>query len=327
MPKFLIESADLPSANFDLITRISAGRGWLDLAKKAVAISAGESILSIKEKGGLLTVQVLTKDPAKLQQLDELRQASASICEICGEPGTMANHQARCEGHQSWRISPPFPAGQRTYIEACVWEEAEPVGHEYGSMVNDLQTRELTRRNALWTLDNPATREQATQDLLLVWRADRDYPIGPAAGLTVKEIGALVPTVVEEGAGALVRFSEIPEPWATRFQVASFAATRVLDGYYAGDWGNFLELWLAEADKIEELVEQELERAISNGFRQALASGKAKRADLGVDDADLTEFAREKVEKGHWPEGDLLEAFRVWRDQKNTSNAVPGIRP
>ena len=74
-------------------------------------------------------------------------------------------------------------------------------------------------------------------------------------------------------------------------------------------------------------VEHRLESAIRNGFRQALARNKARLAELGVDDADLTEFVRLQVEKGHWPEGDLLQAFRAWRDQKNTSNADPGRQP
>lgn len=322
MPKFLIEPDDLPSATLELLTSISAGRGWLDLVKKALAISAGEPILSIKEKAGTLTVQILTKDLAKLQLLEALREASTSICEICGESGTLTHHQTRCEDHAGWRTSPPFPPEQRGYIEACEWEETEPVGLEFGSVESDLLTRELARRNGLWALDNPTTREQATQDLLRVWRADRDYPLGPAAGLTAEEIGVQVPATVEGGAGALVRFSEIPEPWATRFQVASLGATHALDGYYVRNWEKFLERWPAEAEKIEDLVERELERAISNGFRQAVASSKVKRAELGVDDADLAEFVRVRVEKGRWPEGDLLEAFRVWRDQKNTSNAA-----
>lgn len=324
MPKFLIEPTDLPSANLNLQTLISAGRGWLDLVKKSVAIAAGEPIRSIKEKAGLLTVQILTNDPAKLQQLDELRQASASICEICGEPGQLSGqYQTRCEDHQGWRTSPPFPPAQHAYIESCAWEETEPVGHEFGSMVIDLQTRELTRRNALCSLDNPDQHEQATQDLLRVWRADRDYPIGPAAGLTVKEIAAQVPTFVEEGAGALVRFSEIPEPWATRFQVASLGATRALDGYYARDWENFLELWPAEDEKIEDLVERELERQVIIGIQKAQARSAANLSDLGIDSAELGEWVAERVEKGRWPEGDLLEAFRAWRSQKNTPNAVP----
>ena len=137
MPKFLIEPADLPSANLHLITPISAGRGWLGLVQKAAAIAAGDPIASIKEKAGVLVVQLLTTDAAKLEQLDELRQASASICEICGEPGTLAYHQVRCEDHQGWRTSSPFPPDQRGYIEACEWDEAPPVGREFGAAAGD----------------------------------------------------------------------------------------------------------------------------------------------------------------------------------------------
>ena len=207
------------------------------------------------------------------------------------------------------------------------WGNAPAVGHEYGSMSIDLQTRELTRRNALWALGNPAKHDQATQDLLRVWRADRDDPLGPAAGLTAEEIGAQVPTFVEEGTGALVRVSDIPEPWATRFQVASYGATRALEGYFARDWQKFLELWPAEAEQIEAMVERELERQVITGIQKAQARSTATLANLGIYLVELGEWVAEQVEKGRWPEGDLLEAFRVWRDQINTSNAVPGRRP
>lgn len=137
MPKFLIEPADLPAANLQLITPISAGRGWLELVQKAVEIAAGEPIASIKEKAGLLDVHVFTREAAKFPRLHELRQASASICEICGEPGTLAYHQVRCEDHQGWRTSSPFPPDQRGYIEACEWDEAPPVGREFGAAAGD----------------------------------------------------------------------------------------------------------------------------------------------------------------------------------------------
>lgn len=137
MPKFLIEPADLPSANLQLVTPISAGRGWLDLVQKSVEIAAGEPIASIKEKAGLLDVHIFTYDAAKLPRLYELCQASASICEICGEPGTLAYHQVRCEDHQGWRTSRPFPPDQLGYIEACEWEEAPPVGREFAAVAVD----------------------------------------------------------------------------------------------------------------------------------------------------------------------------------------------
>ena len=132
---------------------------------------------------------------------------------------------------------------------------------------------------------------------------------------------------VEEGAGSLVRYSEIPEPWATRFQVASLGATRALDGYYARDWERFLDLWPAEAEQVEALVERELERQVIAGIQRAQARSAATLADLGIDLVELGEWVAEQVGKGRWPEGDFAEAFRVWRDQKNTSNAVPGSRP
>ena len=207
------------------------------------------------------------------------------------------------------------------------WESAPAVGLEYGSMSIDLQTRELTRRNALWALGNPEKHDQATQDLLRVWRADRDCPIGPAAVLSVDEIRNLVQIHVEEGAGSLVRYSEIPEPWATRFQVASLGATRALDGYYARDWERFLDLWSAEAEQIEALVECELERLAIAGIQKAGARSAATLADLGIDSVELGEWVAEQVGKGRWPEGDFAEAFRVWRDQKNTSNADPFRQP
>lgn len=148
--------------------------------------------------------------------------------------------------------------------DEMAWETAPAVGHEFGSMVIDLQTRELTRRNALWEIGNPKKRKQATQDLLRVWCADRDYPLGPAASLTADQIRAQVPAHVEEGCGALVRFSDIPEPWASRFQIASLGATRALDGYYARDWEQFLETWPAEMEKIEDLVERDSGENTSN---------------------------------------------------------------
>lgn len=224
------------------------------------------------------------------------------------------------------RQSAPFFCAQILDVaDELSWEQAEPVGLEFGSMTIDLQTRELTRRNALWALGNPEKRETATQDLLRVWRSDRDCPIGPAAGLSVDEIRNLVPTFVEEGTSALVRYSEIPEPWATRFQVASLGATRALDGYYARNWERFLDLWPAEAEQIEALVELELERLVIAGIQKAQARSAASLAALGIDSDELGEWVAEQVNKGRWPEGDLLAAFRAWRDQKiqkNTSNAV-----
>lgn len=202
------------------------------------------------------------------------------------------------------------------------WENAPAVSREYGSMVIDLQTRELTRRNALHCFVNAEKRDIAIGRLLNVWRADRDYPIGPTAGLSVDEIRALVPTHIEKGCGALVRYSDIPEPWATRFQIAAFGSTRAVDGYFACDWEKFLDLWVDEAERINDLVEQEIECQVVSGIRAAQARSRSTLADLGIDPGDLQVWVSELVEKGRWPAGDLLEAFKAW-SAKHTSNADP----
>lgn len=190
------------------------------------------------------------------------------------------------------------------------------------SMVIDLEARELIRRKALSALDDQTIHEQATQDLLHVWRSDRDYPLGPAAGLTADEIRALVPIFVVEGTGALVRASDITEPWATRFQVASYGSICTQGGYLAQDWEHFLDLWHRKAQQIEDLVEQELERLVSAGIQKAQARSATTLTKLGIDSAELGEWVAEQVEKGRWPDGDLLDAFLAWRDKKNSSKTA-----
>lgn len=313
MPKFLIETADIPTGTLELQTPISAGRGWLDLVNQAVMIAAGEPILSIKEKDGLLTVQLLTKDAGKLEQMDALREASASICEICGERGTLAGHyQIRCEDHQGWRTTRPFPPDQRGYIEAYEWKNADAVSLEFGSVESDLLTREQVRRKALCALRSKEKRAQAIRDLLRVRRADIEYPIGPAAHLSVDEIAAIVPIHMHEGRLPIVRDRDIPEPWGARFAIASVGSTRIAPGAYEHDWRNFLEIWPRDNAEIDELFEAELERAISAGFSQGLARGAAKRAELGVDDDELYAWVQERCRIGFWPDDDLLEEFRAW---------------
>lgn len=195
------------------------------------------------------------------------------------------------------------------------WESAPAVGLEFGSVESDLLTRERVRRKALWALRSKEKRAQAIQDLLRVRRADIEYPIGPAAHLSVDEIAAIVPIHMHEGRLPIVRDRDIPEPWGTRFAIASVGSTRIAPGAYEHDWRNFLEIWPRENAEIDELFEAELERAISAGFSQGLARGSAKRAELGVDDDELYAWVQERCRIGFWPEGDLLEEFRAWSAQ------------
>jgi len=180
---------------------------------------------------------------------------------------------------------------------------------------DDLKARERARRKALWSLCAPERKAEAEATLLTIWKLDRDYPLGAAAGLSTEEVKSLVP-ITMSGSSPLVRLADIPEPWATRFDEASYGSTRLLDGYFAHDWDKFLSRWPGEAEKIENLVEREIERQVIAGIRKAQERSAATLADLGIDRAKLDEWVAEQVEQGRWPDGDLLQAFREWKVKK-----------
>lgn len=115
-----------------------------------------------------------------------------------------------------------------------------------------LATREQARWNALCDLSSSSRErfDEAMQTLRRVRQADRDHPIGPAAGMTADEIRAAVP--IRDG---IVQIADIPEPWARRFEVMSTGSTRTAAGYYAGDWDKFLRLWPGDAARIEALAD------------------------------------------------------------------------
>lgn len=185
----------------------------------------------------------------------------------------------------------------------------------------DLKAREEARRKALWSLGAPERKAEAEATLLTIWKLDRDYPLGAAAGLSAEEVEDVVPITTVDGT-PLVRLADIPEPWATRFDEASYGSTRAMGGYFARDWEKFLSLWPGEAEKIDSLVEREIERLVITGIQNAQARSAATLADLGIDRTELDKWVAEQVELGRWPEGDLLDAFRTWSANR-TSNADP----
>ena len=201
--------------------------------------------------------------------------------------------------------------------EAKAWETAPAHGREFAAdpLRDDLKARERARRKALWSLGAYERQAEAEATLLTIWKLDRDYPLGAAAGLSTEEVKSLVP-ITMSGSSPLVRLADIPEPWATRFDEASYGSTRLLDGYFAHDWDKFLSLWPGEAEKIENLVEREIERQVIAGIRKAQERSAATLADLGIDRAELDEWVAEQVEQGRWPDGDLLQAFREWKVKK-----------
>lgn len=186
---------------------------------------------------------------------------------------------------------------------------------------DDLKARERARRKALWSLDAPERKAEAEASLLTIWKLDRDYPLGEAADLSAEEVESLV-TITTTGRMPLVRHVDIPEPWATRFAEASFGSTRATGGYYARDWEKFLSLWPGEAEKIDNLVEREIERLVIVGIQNAQARSAATLADLGIDRAELDEWVAEQVQAGRWPDGDLLQAFREWKAKKQPMHGV-----
>lgn len=180
---------------------------------------------------------------------------------------------------------------------------------------DDLKARERARRKALWILGDPDRQAEAEATLLAIWKLDRNYPLGDAADLSAEEVESLVP-ITMTGGTQLVRPADIPEPWATRFDEASFGSTRATGGYYARDWEKFLNLWPGEAEKIDSLVEREIERQVIAGIQKAQARSAATLADLGIDRGELDEWVAEQVAQGRWPDGDLLQAFREWKVKK-----------
>ncbi|MFU6844179.1 hypothetical protein ACM77K_03615 [Pseudomonas aeruginosa] len=181
---------------------------------------------------------------------------------------------------------------------------------------DDLKAREEARRQALWSLGADERKADAVATLLTIWKLDRDYPLGTAAGLSTECVENLVPITPDPGGTQLVRPVDIPEPWATRFAVASYGSTRVLDGYYARDWEKFLSLWPGEAERIENLVEREIEQQVIAGIQKAQARSAATLTDLGIDRSELDQWVAEQVELGRWPEGDLIQAFRKWKAKR-----------
>lgn len=180
---------------------------------------------------------------------------------------------------------------------------------------DDLKARERARRKALLSLGAHDRKTDAEATLLAIWKLDRNYPLGDAADLSAEEVESLVP-ITMTGGTQLVRPADIPEPWATRFDEASYGSTRLLDGYYARDWDKFLSLWPGEAETIDSLVEREIERQVIAGIQKAQARSAATLADLGIDRSELDEWVAEQVEAGRWPDGDLLQAFREWKAKK-----------
>lgn len=88
--------------------RLECGDGWRPLIRRTLLkleeVSPGFSILQIKEKFGLLRMHLSGLNEEGFLLVSEAECESGSICEVCGEPGTMMylHHWAStlCEEHR-----------------------------------------------------------------------------------------------------------------------------------------------------------------------------------------------------------------------------------
>jgi hypothetical protein len=135
-----------------------------------------------------------------------------------------------------------------------------------GMDVTELEKRETRRRKALHKIysHHIDTRHPALRELQEILKEDKKYPLGEAASMSLEELRAIVPIHPRaDYAYPYVLSQEIPEPWRTRFHIASVGSTRSGPGYYAHDWENFLYLWQKEhadlADKLLDLDDPECE--------------------------------------------------------------------
>ncbi len=56
---------------------------------------------------------------------------------------------------------------------------------------------------------------------------------------------------VEGSHYVVVLDQDIPEPWKSRFEEASYGSTRLKQGFYARDWRRFLHLWECEMKHLD----------------------------------------------------------------------------
>lgn len=147
----------------------------------------------------------------------------------------------------------PFPAA--TIFAGCRESYVSRKREEIEEETIELKNRELIRRNALLAFHDPDNRDQATQDLLNILRADRERPLGLAAELSIEDIRDL-PKCIADDDGSIVRLDDILEPWATRFQVAMHGEGPGLYAYPTADWDRFLDLWEKDHRDFEQLAQK-----------------------------------------------------------------------
>lgn len=116
-----------------------------------------------------------------------------------------------------------------------------------------LWIHERDRRKAIWQLDRLAPgdprAEPILQRLTEIEQIDQVEPLAEC-DLGMQQLLEL-PSEAHRVGYQIVRPERIPEPWRTRFAVATTGSARVVEGYYWHDWSDFLQAWSTENDHIE----------------------------------------------------------------------------
>lgn len=253
-----IQPSDIPQAIIVSTSELSAGRGWAELVKSALPWGDQVEIAAINALDGVLNIEIADRYTSRTASLiEEVRAASATVCEICGQPGILHSDagwlRTRCDQHANDDVDAIANVMRTTIADVTDWENAAAVGREFGAdwLRDDLAVREKARRDALWARSTiPVTQntlEQKAAEKLLarIRKLDKDFPIGSAASWSTDEVKARV----TPSSARHIQPEDIPEPWATRFLKASIGSTICAAGHPIDDWHNFLDLWKKENEQ------------------------------------------------------------------------------
>lgn len=129
-------------------------------------------------------------------------------------------------------------------------------------MKNEIWTRERARREDIWQLAELLPGDRSARAILKrlqeLEQLDLVQPLAFCT-LDVQQLREL-PQEPHRIGFNIIRDTDIPEPWLSRFAVALGPAARVVEGFYWHDWTDFLDAWVKENDHLSRHL-QELDDA------------------------------------------------------------------
>lgn len=120
--------------------------------------------------------------------------------------------------------------------------------------MNEIWLRERERREAIWQLAEMQPGDKSAPAILErlddLERLDREHPLIECK-VGFEQLAEL-PREAHPIGCWIVRDSEMPEPWKSRFVLALGPAARVSEGFYLQDWIDFLDAWQREIEHLEQ---------------------------------------------------------------------------